>query len=327
MKRTSLLQGEPFCQSLFHHTQAPNNCPSRIALTKPWYQIDSLCIMQQDEEDWRLEASKMSQVYSNSSLNLAASDSPDGDTGLFFKDRPNILNVWKVTFPRSGPVPKNMKDDERKERSKQYTWNCINGSSRAIIDDSTLAIRAWTLQERFLPARTLYFGRNQVAWECRLGNAYEALSSMFDEGIMRSSPGNFHGLLHAVNPFAYTENVRQWDHLVQIYSKRLLSFRKDKLVAISGLARMFAPLYKSDYVAGLWVKDLVRLMAWIVYTKAASVTEHVEISDRAPSWSWASVDGEIQFSHAMVSPLEGSDMYADEDLLNPPLAKVLSMFD
>ena len=69
---------------------------------------------------------------------------------------------------------------------------------------------------------------------------------MFDEGIVNMSPGNFSGLLYARDPFANTDNVRQWSNLVEAYSKRRLSFSRDKLVAISGLAWILAAFYKSD---------------------------------------------------------------------------------
>ncbi|KAG9197096.1 hypothetical protein G6514_002460 [Epicoccum nigrum] len=86
---------------------------------------------------------------------------------------------------------------------------------------------------------------------------------------------------------------------------------------------MLAPLYKSDYVAGLWVKDLVRLLAWYKDTATKPPTRDALTPYRAPTWSWASVDGEIRYSRAFVSPLEGPYVDDEDDLLRPPLAKVL----
>jgi hypothetical protein len=45
--------------------------------------IDSLCIMQKDEEDWRREASTMAAVYGNSYLNIAAKHAEDENGGCF----------------------------------------------------------------------------------------------------------------------------------------------------------------------------------------------------------------------------------------------------
>ena len=46
--------------------------------------IDSLCIIQDDEEDWKSEASKMSHVYGGSTLNIAAASALNGTVGCFF---------------------------------------------------------------------------------------------------------------------------------------------------------------------------------------------------------------------------------------------------
>jgi hypothetical protein len=44
--------------------------------------IDSLCIIQGDEEDWDAESSRMAETYENGLLNLAASRSSDSNGGL-----------------------------------------------------------------------------------------------------------------------------------------------------------------------------------------------------------------------------------------------------
>jgi Heterokaryon incompatibility protein (HET) len=44
--------------------------------------VDSLCIIQDDEEDWSLEAGKMSIVYGQSILHIAATGATDGSKGL-----------------------------------------------------------------------------------------------------------------------------------------------------------------------------------------------------------------------------------------------------
>lgn len=47
--------------------------------------IDSLCIIQDDLEDWRRESSLMATVYGGSHINLAASGASNGNVGCFFK--------------------------------------------------------------------------------------------------------------------------------------------------------------------------------------------------------------------------------------------------
>lgn len=203
----------------------------------------------------------MSQVYSNSPLNLVAVDSPDGHTGLLFDNRPYLPSAWKVTFRDTGRAPQARTNWQHEEELRQLAWNCINLKTRALINESQSASRAWTLQEHLLPPRSLYFGRDQIVWKSRAGNVYEALPGMFDEGIVRLSPGSLSRNLQESKPFANKHNVQQWPELVQKYSKGNLSSSRDKLVAIPRLAHIFAPLYNSKYVVGLWVKHIIRLLA------------------------------------------------------------------
>ncbi|KAF2450898.1 HET-domain-containing protein [Karstenula rhodostoma CBS 690.94] len=285
--------------------------------------IDSLCIVQDDDGDWQHESVKMSHVYSNSSLNLAASDSPDGETGLFFENRPDVPNVWKVSFPPTGTTPSNTMYWERdeKELNKMYVWNCITSGSRAIIEDNALTERAWTLQERLLPPRTLHFGREQIAWECRFCNAYEALPDMFEEGIMGLSPENFAVALEDGDSLEETDNFKLWSDLVEDYSKRSMTYGRDKLVAISGLARILAPVFGMEYVAGLWVKDLIRSLVWHKRIMEPSLGT-APAAYRAPSWSWASVDGQVRFPMGFIERVEGKNA-VDADYPATQPAKVL----
>jgi hypothetical protein len=260
----------------------------------------------------------MTDVYSNSSLNFAAADSPDGETGCFFDDRPEPPLTWQITFPHNGPAPPAIIPD-------LHTWNCIAFETRKVKVASCLSFRAWTLQERLLPPRTLYFGRDQIAWECRQGNGYETLPDQFNEGIFAMSPRNFFALLTEVNPFLETDNIQIWSSIVRDYTERELTVSRDKLVAISGVARILAPVYGIDYVAGLWVKDLLWLLVWYKYS-GPSAARDVTMIYRAPSWSWASVDGSVSFLIELFMSLADESATRSEDTERPPLAKVLGTF-
>jgi hypothetical protein len=67
----------------------PQTFKDAVSLTRnlgiQYLWIDSLCIIQQDTEDWEKEASKMGSVYSHSYLNIAATSSMGGDGGCFQK--------------------------------------------------------------------------------------------------------------------------------------------------------------------------------------------------------------------------------------------------
>lgn len=107
-----------------------------------------------------------------------------------------------------------------------------------------------------------------------------------------------------------------WMVLVEDYSDRSLTQGMDKLTALSGLARMicdtpittreqrsstsFTPRREvcttvDNYVAGLWRKHFVHDLTWRTI-KPRLLAEKSQLY-RAPSWSWASIDGSIRFDY------------------------------
>ncbi|KAF3003761.1 hypothetical protein E8E13_009886 [Curvularia kusanoi] len=95
-----------------------------------------------------------------------------------------------------------------------------------------------------------------------------------------------------------------WCRIVEVYSKTSISKDSDKLVALSGMARMMAhkigsgPEQPAVYAAGLWEDYLESQLLWQVepiWRDANGTFENEsETPDIycAPSWSWASVKAE-----------------------------------
>jgi hypothetical protein len=71
-----------------------------------------------------------------------------------------------------------------------------------------------------------------------------------------------------------------WNQVVTKYSECLLSVPSDKLVAIGGLARIFAPVMNSEYVAGLWTERLVDGLLWETAT-----TKTIRVGHYRGEWS------------------------------------------
>ena len=57
-----------------------------------YFWIDSLSIIQDDEQDWRHEASKMGSIYGCSSLHIAAASARNGIIGCFFNRSEPVLH-------------------------------------------------------------------------------------------------------------------------------------------------------------------------------------------------------------------------------------------
>ena len=153
--------------------------------------------------------------------------------------------------------------------------------------------RGWVLQERFLAPRVLHFGHDQLVWEC----PEHAMSEEYQVGLPPMWCLNtYGGSLKANSASLQKDKISwydMWDNVVRTYSKTSLTCPSDKLVALSGIAKAFRSVLDDDYVAGMWRKVLSHQLLWEL--------SHWNIrarpfAYRAPSWSWASVDGFISIS-------------------------------
>lgn len=86
------------------------------------------------------------------------------------------------------------------------------------------------------------------------------------------------------------KTVEQWRNIVERYTLGNLTNGEDKLVAIAGVAKVAYEGNGYEYLAGMWKPWLNELIGWEpkrILPKPRSY--------RAPSWSWAAVDGPIRF--------------------------------
>ncbi|KAH6678714.1 heterokaryon incompatibility protein-domain-containing protein [Halenospora varia] len=113
--------------------------------------IDSLCIIQDDPEDWAKEAGTMSDVYSNTSLNIAATSGTDGSAGLFHDRKLHLVRFPEVVPSSENQTTSksqqgNLSDDTQPSRYllvNEALWN-------EEITASCLASRGWVVQELYL---------------------------------------------------------------------------------------------------------------------------------------------------------------------------------
>jgi hypothetical protein len=107
--------------------------------------IDSLCIIQDSNEDWDLESSLMTHVYGGCLLNIAAAASNDCTGGLFQKRPSSYL----------GPCLISVENQNEALISWYQLWD--QNLWHAEFETAKLNTRAWVLQERMLSPRTLAF--------------------------------------------------------------------------------------------------------------------------------------------------------------------------
>ncbi|QGI71142.1 hypothetical protein CEK26_003479 [Fusarium fujikuroi] len=243
--------------------------------------IDSLCICQGDYDEWERESAKMLSIYANSYLTVAASKSKDQSEGLFSKTNPREYKTFEYT---SGDISGQVMAFNLPIDNESGT------SSYVSLPDEPLSDRAWALQERVLPCRTLLYTKQQMFFECSEGFRGE------DGTVLDWRFVNVHDMPDGLEGGKEAEDQEEeddpkaslyqsWYSLLWIYGPRKLTEASDKLPAISGLAGIFAQRLNDEYVVGLWRSRLLEGLLW-QSLECRRVSEY-----RAPSWSWASMDG------------------------------------
>lgn len=242
---------------------------SRLGLSYIW--IDRLCIFQDSNSDWAYESSRMAQVYRNAFCTISAACASNEQSGCFRRRRTSSI------------LPLDL-------QSCPFTEGKVRIMGNSILDEEGyemmdhLTDRGWIFQERCLSRRTLYFGRNQVYWECRLGVFGEACPS--DRTLFE-----FWKKPLAVYPEGdWNARAEAWANIVDVYSSKRLTYQSDRLPALSGMAYEMQHPLKDQYLAGLWRQTLLRDLCWVPDTPIGTPTAY-----QAPSWSWASHSSHVQF--------------------------------
>lgn len=229
--------------------------------------IDTLCIVQDDPEDWEREASRMSQVYGSAALNIAASSAKDGSEGCFYEDLG--ISRCRVDVDVGGISCRH------EIVSKDFAY--------AHLEQSPLLRRGWVLQERLLSQRMIHFTRLEMFWECHQGYASETFPCGIPESLMEIS-----------FPKTPLEEY-MWPLIVRNYSRCKFTYAKDKLVALSGVARHIQDYSDSQprgILKGMFSESMEQQLCWLVSPGLEPQGRYH--SSVAPTWSWASINGPIE---------------------------------
>jgi hypothetical protein len=119
----------------------------RMNISYLW--IDSLCIIQDSEEDWRCQAARMGDIYENCLITIAATSANNPTEGCFRNTRCSCLGE-----PLPGHPGVYIRDrPEYPYDFDLFSWPLIG--------------RAWVFQELNLSPRVIHFGEEEVVWQCR----------------------------------------------------------------------------------------------------------------------------------------------------------------
>jgi hypothetical protein len=252
--------------------------------------IDSLCIIQDDHDDWKSESARMASVYKNALFTIAATRSSGDEDGFLQARRLRQQSRYDVLH------------DDVREVSSGLWLHPSPVSNEVAEDHSPLRRRAWVMQERYLSRRTIFFAETELFWSChtiQVSERGKAGTNMLDETkwCLDFHAGETPVPNRDPDAFARKDDLRRvirwWGWMIKEYTTRNISKASDKLPALAGIATEIAEKTNQNYYAGLWSGDIIGGLLW---GQRGMVTKSLDFY-RAPSWSWASVDGQLNFCH------------------------------
>lgn len=165
-------------------------------------------------------------------------------------------------------------------------------------------------QERVLAPRLIHFQRRQVYWQCPSLTASETLpkglSTIMDDE--RRDEMKWRQSLHRTDPVKKLNWLEEadmhefWRLTVASYTACDLTKPADKLMAIASIASKMQKDFRilswdnnsshdqEAYYVGIWKRGFIQQLAWKVTEWRPAAKPQVY---RAPSWTWASVDGVV----------------------------------
>jgi hypothetical protein len=272
--------------------------------------IDSLCILQDSKEDWEKESAKMANIYGNAFLTISASASESSEQGIF---RPR-------TVPPGPPVELRCNDSDFEPIYIDYKLE-----NTPFQEPQSTDSRAWCFQEMALSPRVLVYGKEMLGWLC--DSVTDVEHGYVVEHYEDPNPPLLAPRLNpmpAKNPlekFGYPftlyhyasereRAVGRWASMVNAFTKRKLTHENDRLPALSGIVKEIQLQTGDEYLAGLWRRELSHDLLWEVdcLFAAKDSTWHRPTKYRAPSWSWAAIEGPIRMD---LRPSEFDKAYGD----------------
>ncbi|KAK3399065.1 hypothetical protein B0T20DRAFT_452635 [Sordaria brevicollis] len=281
--KTNVLRNESLFQWLVDipHAELPETVKDAVHITLVlglrhlW--VDAFCIIQNDIHEKHEEIQKMGHIYGNAEVTISASRASTCHDGF--------LQSRQTSEEGSFAIP----------------FRCLDGKTEG---------------KSLISSRMLEFGTHQTRWHCsctRYGVPHAHGSPNVDDWTrdkIEKSPVNidwapvvvgteevdrFRNRVPTMTHRRLEKHVVQtWKRLIRNYTRRAVSDPMDRLPALSAIAQRLEALSTYGYASGSWFGDDVahQLLFWYP-VDAETVTRSPEKA--APSWSWASVIGAVDF--------------------------------
>jgi hypothetical protein len=245
--------------------------------------VDSLCIIQDDEETLRHELNRMHLIYANSFLCLVAKEGSDAEHG--------IRGIKGVSVRRSvNQVVMGLAGGERLA-SVNESWE----PPVRVTDGYTS--RAWTFQEYVFAKRRLVFGQGPLTWQCNRAAWYEDLHShpLADAHYAKQDTWGQYRWMSMQIP-----SLQNLSDVIEVFNFKKLTYPEDIPRAFAGIQSFLNKFYQGGLLFGLpeFFFDIALFWLGDIDCKRRQGSRPLSdnpIENGLPSWSWMGWEGKVRF--------------------------------
>ncbi|KAF0322620.1 het domain protein [Colletotrichum asianum] len=266
---------EAFCQEIPERS-LPKTFRDAIRITKsleiPYLWIDSLCILQDDPDEWQREASRMKDVYSGGVVTISATYGKNSSSGCLPEDESKMkVDIETKSSPSSttnnNPVGHFLYNQRENVAGRQKSAH--------------LSTRGWACQEQILSRRILYCLNSEIHWQCK--RFYHTQSGQTFGGL--ESLGRGIDLIKS-------DHGEIWYKWIEDYTNREFTISSDRIPAFSGVTEYYQNITHQEVLLGVRRKSIAKDLSWVRIG-----SEKGPAGTRAPSWSWLSCNAPIYIDY------------------------------
>jgi len=260
-----------------HNLDFPRTIREAIALCKileePYLWVDSLCIIQDSDDDKSEQLDLMDLVYQKAVFTLVSAAGNNADAPL-----PGV--------------------SERATKQQLVQIQGLNLCQQLrnfehSVNPSAWNTRGWTYQERVLSPRKIIFTAEQLFFECEHGECSE---DIFVDFHAQEQPPPAERILEDTLYHIPTYQNLNWEvytSLVETYTHRCLSYSSDILNAFKGISNVIqnSLFDNSPMIHGI---PLCALDIGVLWQPGDSCNRRLPLSE-FPSWAWAGWIGQITY--------------------------------